>query len=148
MFCSPIRHTRCVIAILCSMAGCDDRFTDGSPYSTLSGDYHIISGERNGTTISPHELNNTIITITRDRIVAYDEMHEETFAATYTVDTNRTPWRITMISANEPETGVPAQGLLEVDRGRIRLIYALPNGKSPITFRTGEQQQMFVMIKD
>ena len=52
-----------------------------------------------------------------------------------------------MISTKAPETGVISKGLIEPEGDRIKLIYALPNGQPPTDFKTGERQQMFVLVK-
>ncbi len=116
------------------------------PKVNLIGVYKIISGERNGAPIDPKELDGEI-TIGDHTITAYDKDRKETFMATYTLKTNQKPWQIIMTSTKAPETGVVAKGLIEVDEDRIKLIYALPQGKPPTDFTAGEHQQMLVLAK-
>ena len=59
----------------------------------------------------------------------------------------QTPWHVTSISTKAPDAGATAKGLVEADQNTVRLIYALPNGQPPTSFKAGEQQQMFVMEK-
>jgi uncharacterized protein (TIGR03067 family) len=129
-----------------ALPGCTGRSSD-QPKADLTGEYRIISGERNGAAIAQDELNNSIIKIGEKTITAFDKERKETFAATYTIDTSRTPWHLTMISTKAPETGVIAKGLIQADQNGVKMIYALPNGGQPTEFKAGERQQMFVMVK-
>jgi hypothetical protein len=54
-------------------------------------------------------------------------------------------WQITMISTKAPEVGTVSKGLVVTDQNRVKLIYALPDGRTPTDFRAGEQQQMPLM---
>jgi uncharacterized protein (TIGR03067 family) len=141
-------HKLCVMGVvLCTLLpACTGRSSD-QPNAQLIGEYRIISGERNGAPIDQKELHNSIINITDKTITAFDKERKETFAATYTIDTSRTPWHITMISTKAPETGVIAKGLIQADQNSVKLIYALPNGGQPTEFKAGERQQLFVMVK-
>ena len=44
-----------------------------------------------------------------------------------------------------PSKGQHADGLIAVDDDKLKLIYALPDGKMPVEFKTGDQQLMFVL---
>lgn len=113
----------------------------------VTGEYRIVGGERNGAPIDQNELNNAAIIISDTTIVAYDKERKEMFAATYTLDTQQTPWHITMISTKAPEVGQVAKGLIQAEQNKVQLIYALPNGWPPTDFKAGERQQMFVLAK-
>ena len=125
---------------------CTGRASD-QPKADLTGEYRIVSGERNGSPIDQGELTDTSIYINDKTIIAYDKDRKEMFASTYTLETNQKPWHITMISTKSPEVGAVAKGLVEADGNKIKLIYALPKGQPPTNFKAGEQQQMFVMEK-
>lgn len=111
----------------------------------LSGTYRIISGEKNGAPEPQANIEDTVVEITRDRIVVTDRDKQETFSASYTLDATQTPWRITMVSRRAPEENVEAQGLIEKKGDTVRLIYALPGGETPTEFKTGPQQLLFVL---
>lgn len=128
------------------MPACTGRSPD-QPKADLTGEYRIVSGERNGAPIDQTELTDTAIYITDKTIIAYDKERKEMFAATYTLETKQAPWQITMISTKSPDVGAIAKGLVEVDQNKVKLIYALPNGQPPTDFKAGQQQQMFVMMK-
>lgn len=136
-----------LIAICCVLLpACTKSSSDTPNAATLLGDYYIVSGERDGTPIDPNKLD-AVITIRDKTITAYDKERNESFAATYTLETNKRPWRITMISTKAPETGVISKGLIEAGENTTKLIYALPNGQPPTDFTAGERQQMFVLVK-
>ncbi|MBX3333711.1 MAG: TIGR03067 domain-containing protein [Nitrospira sp.] len=143
-----VKHSHWLIGVIgiLFLTSCTGSSSDTAKPAVLVGDYHIIGGERAGTPIDQHELD-AVITIREQTITAYDKEQNKTFAATYTLDTKHMPWKITMISTKAPETGVISKGLIEAEGDKIRLIYALPNGQPPTDFKTGEQQQMFVLVK-
>ncbi|NGZ94573.1 MAG: hypothetical protein CV089_00310 [Nitrospira sp. WS110] len=143
-----LKHSHWLVVVTCVvfLASCTNSSSDTPKAATLIGDYHIVSGERDGAPIDPNELD-AVITIRDQTITAYDKERNKTFAATYTLETKQTPWRITMISTKAPETGVISKGLIEPEGDRIKLIYALPNGQPPTDFNAGERQQMFVLVK-
>ncbi|ALA59278.1 TIGR03067 domain-containing protein [Nitrospira moscoviensis] len=132
--------------VLIGVPACTNQSSE-QPKAKLTGEYRIVSGERNGAAIDPKELDDAVITIGESTITAYDKERKETFAATYTLETKRKPWEITMTSTQAPQTGVVTKGLIEADKDKVKLVYALPDGKPPTEFKTGEQQQMFVLAK-
>jgi uncharacterized protein (TIGR03067 family) len=136
-----------VLAMLVLTApACTGRSSD-QPKADLTGEYRIVSGERNGAPIDQTELTDTAIYITDKTIIAYDKERKEMFAATYTLETKQDPWQITMVSTKSPDVGAIAKGLVEANQNKVKLIYALPNGQPPTDFKSGQQQQMFVMEK-
>jgi uncharacterized protein (TIGR03067 family) len=141
--------TSCLALAVCLavLSACTGRSSDTPKAADLTGNYRIVSGERDGAPIDRNELTDAIIQISNQTITAYDKERKETFAATYTLETNRIPWQITMISTKAPEVGAIAKGLVEVDQNNVKLIYALPNGQPPMDFKAGERQQMFVLTK-
>lgn len=142
-----IKNSCLALAVcLVILPACTGR-SDAPKAADLSGNYRIVSGERNGAPIEQKELTEAIIRISNQTITAYDKERKETFAATYTVETNRIPWQITMISTKAPEVGAIAKGLIEVEQNNVKLIYALPNGQPPMDFKAGDRQQMFVLTK-
>ncbi|MGE0471653.1 MAG: hypothetical protein Nkreftii_002215 [Candidatus Nitrospira kreftii] len=135
-----------VVVCLVFLPACTGRSAD-QPKADLTGEYRIVGGERNGAPIEQNELNNAAIIISDTTIIAYDKERKEMFAATYTLETQHTPWQITMISTKAPEVGQVAKGLIRAEQDKIKLVYALPNGRTPTDFQAGEQQQMFVLAK-
>lgn len=136
-----------LVLILAGLAACPGRSSDQPPISDLKGEYRIVSGERNGAPIDQDEFHNATIHIDDHTITAYDKDRNETLVATYTLVTNRVPWKITMISIKAPEPRAVTTGLIEASPNGVKLIYALPNGRPPTDFTAGEHQQMFVMTK-
>jgi uncharacterized protein (TIGR03067 family) len=142
-----IRSCFAVAFLLLVVPACTGRSSEPPKAADLTGDYRIVSGERNGAPIDQNELSDTTIHISAQTITAYDKDRKETFVATYTLETNRIPWQITMISTKAPETGVVSKGLIQAEQNQVKLVYALPNGQPPTEFKAGERQQMFVLAK-
>ena len=63
------------------------------------------------------------------------------------LDATTNPCSITMTSRVESSAGEIARGLIQRDGDTVRLIYALPTGQLPASFKTKEKQLMFVMKK-
>lgn len=126
----------------------DDRPADdkkkGGP---LVGTYVITGGEKHGKEIPPDRLADNLVNITAQSFVVFDKDKNETYAATYRLDATKKPWRITLTSTLGPAKGVKAEGLVEVKADRVKLIYALPEGKVPTEFRTQDRQVLFLLKK-
>jgi uncharacterized protein (TIGR03067 family) len=135
---------------------------DSAPPELLGG-YTVVSGEKFGETIPADRIEGTTVRIAEDGIVVLDKEKKEVYAQTYTIDTSKKPWAITMKtkiapyikdatakdeddSAKEKDRKEPvAQGLIEKDGDTVRLIYALPGGETPTEFKTKAKQLMFEM---
>jgi len=115
----------------------------------LAGTYKIVSGERSGVKLSEEKLDNVMVRIATNAITTYTKDKKEIYAATYTLDTSATPWKISMTATITPDKGVgtKTQGLIDIKGDTARLIYALPGGAVPTTFTAGDKQQMFVLRK-
>ena len=134
------------VMLLVALPACTGRSTD-QPQLSLIGEYRITDGERNGSPIDQKELSDAAVYINDKTIIAYDKERQEMFAVTYTLETKQAPWQITMISTKAPDVGAVSKGLVETAPNSVKLIYALPNGQPPTTFKAGEHQQMFVLTK-
>lgn len=113
----------------------------------LAGTYRIISGERNGAKLTEDRLHAVSVRIAAGTITTLDKMEKEIYVATYTLDTKAKPWRILMTATVSPgnSKGTKAEGLIERNGDTVKLIYALPGGTVPNSFKTSDKQQMFVM---
>jgi uncharacterized protein (TIGR03067 family) len=111
----------------------------------LVGGYTIVSGERDGRPEPEERVKGTTAQFSVDRVVVVDKDKKEVYGAAYTLDTSRTPWRITMTSKLGQQEGEVARGLIEKKGDTLRLIYALPGGGEPTDFHTKDKQLMFVM---
>lgn len=120
----------------------------------LDGVYTIVSGERDGKPIPEAEIKGATVRFTRGMVVATDKDRKEFFAATYTLDTTKKPWKIDMKSmmpekadptAAAPREPMTATGLVKKEGETLTLVYALPGGDAPTEFKTKAKQQMFVM---
>lgn len=122
--------------------------------TALDGGYTIVSGERDGKAIPEAEIKGAIVRFARGKVVGTDKDRKEFFAATYTLDVTKKPWKIDMtsvapavndVNGNAPKDGVKATGLVKKDGQTLTLIYALPGGEAPTEFKTKAKQQMFVL---
>ncbi|MBA4065585.1 MAG: hypothetical protein C0501_18100 [Isosphaera sp.] len=111
----------------------------------LTGGYTLVSGERDGHALPPDRIHHTVVRFTGDAVVVTDKDDHETYAARYTLDTSRTPWRITMTATAAPNSGAVAEGLVEKQGDTIRLVYALPGKPAPTGFETKSGELLFVM---
>ena len=111
--------------------------------ASLEGGYTLVSGEKDGKPIPEAEIKGSIVRFTGDTVLGTDKDKKEFFSATYTLDTSKTPWVITMKSKEPKES--TATGLIKKDGDTITLIYALPGGEMPKEFMTREKQHLFVL---
>ena len=112
---------------------------------SLVGTYELVAGERDGKPIPKDELNAATIRFTADTITAIDKEDKNVYVAKYRL-ADEQDGRITMNSI-EPKEGMVAEGLVKSDGATLKIIYALPGGKTPTTFKTAEKQQLFVLRK-
>lgn len=124
---------------------------DGSGTKALAdelvGDYTITAGEKNGKQTPSEEIKDVTVRIAKNAITTFDKDRKQLYAATYKLDASKKPWRITMTATISPAKGdgTVSEGLIEKEGDTVRLIYALPKGKAPTEFKTGDQQQMFTL---
>lgn len=168
---SKLLSTAAVLVLGCGLAVADDtkaKDTGKADKGKLVGTYTIVSGERGGKALPKDEFDGSVVKITDAAIVGTDKDKKEFYASTYTLDTSKTPWAITMtLSAvgdakdkgekKEAEKGKEgdkggkgaqtASGLIKMDGDTVTLIYALPGAKTPTDFKTAENQQLFVLKK-
>lgn len=142
-----------VFAAACGLATAEDKTKPGDKPPALNGTYTIVSGEENGKAIPKERIEGALVVFTDKTVVGTDKDKKEFFSSTYTVDSSKTPWVITMTDASrgaKPDDKKPAEkqsatGLIKVDGEMVTVIYALPGGKAPTEFKTADMQQMFVM---
>jgi uncharacterized protein (TIGR03067 family) len=120
----------------------------------MVGVYRISGGERNGQPIPMERLVDITVRVTPKVITTFDKDKKEFYAATYELDTTRTPWRITLTATMVPidgresrvdGRGAKSEGLVQIEGDTLKLVYQLPDGKSPNQFKTEEKQQMFIL---
>ncbi len=133
----------------CFAAAADDKPpTDYKEFmANLKGEYSIVSGEKFGKEEPAERIKGTMVRFTQDTVIVVDKDKKQTYAATYKIDPSKKPMSITMTSIAAPNKGETATGLIALDGGKLKLIYALPKGEAPTDFKTKDQQLMFVMEK-
>lgn len=129
-----------------SMARADDDKADAKQVAAdLVGGYTVVSGEKYGQEEPEDRVKGTIVRFTEDRVVVTDKDKTEVYGSEYTLDTSKKPYKITLTSKLAPSEGQVSKGLIEKDGDTVRLIYALPGGDEPTSFKTKAKQLMFVM---
>jgi len=111
----------------------------------LAGLYTIVSGEREGQKEPEERIKGVTVRFTDDTIIVTDKDKKETYVATYKVDWSKKPGLITMKAVKAPEKDEIARGLIEKQGDTVRLIYSLPGGDMPTSFKTNKKQLMFVL---
>lgn len=137
-----------VFGLLCMQVHADNPAgSDKVDTSKLVGDYQIIEGERGGEPLPENRVKDVLVRIAANAITTFDKDKKEVYAATYKINADKLPWRISMTATIAPVEGkgTKADGLIAMDGDMIKLIYALPGGKTPTEFKTQELQQMFVL---
>lgn len=112
---------------------------------SLVGRYVIVGGEKEGAKEPEGRIDGTIVTFTKETVVVADKDKKEIYSASYKLNATANPSDITMTSRVESSAGQIARGLIQKEGDTLRLIYALPTGETPATFKTKEKQLMFVM---
>lgn len=134
--------------LLTAFAAAEDKKGDAD---ALVGTYTITSAEHNGQAVPADKLKGVTVKIAKNAITTYDANKKETYAATFTLDKGKSPWRIAMTATITPVgdkgVGEKADGLIEKSGDTVKLIYTLPGGKAPTEFKAGEKQQLFVLTK-
>lgn len=119
--------------------------TNRGTASALFGSYSLVGGEKDGQKLPDERVAGSTVRIADTVITTFDKDKKETYAATYTLDTSREPWRITMTSTIAPVKGEVAEGLIQKEGDTVRLIYAVRGGAAPNDFTTENNQLLFVM---
>jgi uncharacterized protein (TIGR03067 family) len=96
--------------------------------SALAGTYTIVAGEKDGQKLPAERVQGSSVRIAENVITTFDKDQQETYAVSYTLDTSREPWRITMTSTQAPIKGEVAHGLIKKDGDTVQLIYAVRGG--------------------
>ena len=115
--------------------------------AALAGSYVMVSGEKDGAKLLQERVQGSTVRITENAITTFDKDKKETYAVTYTLDTSKEPWRITMTSTMAPVKGEVAQGLIKKSGDTVQLIYAKRGAAAPTDFTTENNQLMFVLKK-
>jgi uncharacterized protein (TIGR03067 family) len=115
--------------------------------SALMGSYTIVAGEKDGQKLPAERVKGSSVRIAENAITTFDNDQKETYAASYTLDTSREPWRITMTSTMAPIKGEVAHGLIKQYGDTVQLIYAVRGGTMPTDFTTDDKQLLFTLKK-
>jgi uncharacterized protein (TIGR03067 family) len=114
---------------------------------SLMGRYIIVGGEKEGAKEPAERINGTVVVFTKETVVVIDKDKKERYSASYKLNATTNPCNITMTSRVEGSAGEVARGLIKTEGDTVELIYALPTGEIPASFKTKEKQLMFKMKK-
>lgn len=112
----------------------------------ISGSYILVGGEKSGEEIPANRIDGIRVVFTGDRIITSDQDENETYVATYVLDTTKKPYGILMTSV-KPQAGETAMGLIQQEGEKLLLIYSLPGGDRPTDFKTKDKQHLFILEK-
>jgi uncharacterized protein (TIGR03067 family) len=145
-----ITFTLGLVSMLCAVAAAQTTQSQADKTCTpesLMGRYDIVSGEKEGVKEPVERIKGTTVTFSKDTVVVADKDKKEIYTASYKLNTTANPCDIVMTSRVEKSGGEIARGLIQKEGDTVRLIYALPTGEIPASFKTKEKQLMFVMKK-
>jgi uncharacterized protein (TIGR03067 family) len=111
----------------------------------LVGQYTIARGEREGVPEPEERVKGSVVRFSEDRVIVVDKENKEIYGAEYKLDARHNPAQITMTSKLGAKEGEVARGLIDKNGETVRLIYALPGGAMPTSFKTRDKQLMFEM---
>ncbi|WP_175517150.1 TIGR03067 domain-containing protein [Planctomicrobium piriforme] len=135
-----------VLSTACLMAHADDATAKCDP-ADFDGTYKIVSGEMDGKAIPPERLHHVKAVFTAGSIVTFDKDENQVYAATFTLGPAKNGCHINMTSQKPAKEGSSASGLIKKDGDTVSLIYALPSGELPTSFKTHAKQHLFIMKK-
>jgi uncharacterized protein (TIGR03067 family) len=111
----------------------------------LVGLYTIVRGEEEGVPEPDERVKGSMVRFSEDRVVVVDKENKEIYGAEYKLDPRHSPAQITMTSKLGAGEGQVARGLIEKKGDTVRLVYSLPVGDAPTSFKTKTMQLMFEM---
>jgi uncharacterized protein (TIGR03067 family) len=129
------------------IVGAEDQ--EKSPAEQLIGTYAIVKGMENGKEIPKESLKESVVTITKDKIVGVTKDQSQLFVADYTVQSDapgakeKNVIKLSMKGTKPDEAN--ATGLAKIEGNTVTIIYNLPKGKPPADFKLQEGQHMFVL---
>jgi uncharacterized protein (TIGR03067 family) len=132
-------------ALVCAAAFAEDK-PKAVTAKDLTGSYVVLSAQKGDEKTPKDKLDGMVVTFTDKAILATDKEKNKLYAATYTLDTSKTPTVIHMKSTIQEHKGAEATGILELDGKFLKLIYALPHeGKAPTEFKAHEGQRLMTL---
>ena len=85
------------------------------------------------------------VKITRDTITCYDKEGKAEMAATYTVDTSTSPWRIELTGTEGEHKGKKMKGIVSLRDDTLKVCHAKPDGETPTSFKTRDGECCFTL---
>jgi uncharacterized protein (TIGR03067 family) len=111
----------------------------------IVGTWSYVSGEKDGTKVPADNLKKGTVEITKDTITLKGD---ETFVIKYSLDTKKSPCRISMEITKGPQgEGSKAEGIIALKGEELKLCYAPMGGDAPkdFTAKEGSKLHLFVL---
>jgi len=110
----------------------------------IEGRFKIVKAFKDGKQEPDKEVKDVMVVITKNTIISTGKDKKQVYGATYTLDTSKEPWQISMVGT-APKKGEKAEGIVKRDGDKLHVCYALPGGKVPTTFEAGEKQHCIIL---
>jgi uncharacterized protein (TIGR03067 family) len=114
----------------------------------LVGIWSYVSGEEDGKKKTADDLKGGTVEITKETISLKSD--EATYVIKYTLDTKKSPVRISMEITKGPQgEGQKAEGIIELKDDQLKICYAPMGGEAPKEFsaKEGSKLHLFVLKK-
>jgi len=133
----------CAILVLSPLAAADkdDKFDPAK----MVGTWSYVSGEEDGKKKTADDLKGGTVEITKDTISL--KSADATYVIKYTLDTKKTPVRISMEITKGPQgEGSKAEGIIELKDKELKLCYAPMGGEAPKEFNAKEGSKFHLFV--
>jgi uncharacterized protein (TIGR03067 family) len=108
--------------------------SDTGDHAKLMGRWELVSGLNEDKKIPEDKLKGSLMKVEKEHIYLLDRDNNKLWAMTYTLDTSKQPFQITMVSEAGDTKGKTAEGIYAIEGDNLRLCYSLPGQKRPVTF--------------
>jgi uncharacterized protein (TIGR03067 family) len=127
--------TAALLSFVGLFARADERKpSDTGDHAKLMGRWEIISGMDEDKKIPEDKLKGSFMKVEKEHIYVMDRENNKLWSMTYTLDTSKQPFQITMVAETGDMKGKTAEGIYAIEGDKLRLCYSLPGQKRPITF--------------
>ena len=111
----------------------------------LVGTWNYVSGEEDGKKADLERLKKGTVEITKDTITLKSD--EATFVIKYSLDTDKSPCRISMEITKGPQgEGSKAQGIIALKGDELKLCYPAMGGEAPKEFSAKEGSRLHLFV--
>jgi uncharacterized protein (TIGR03067 family) len=110
----------------------------------IIGTWSYVSGERDGAKVPADSLKKGSVEITKDTITLKSD---ETYVIKYSLDTKKTPCRISMEITKGPQgEGAKSEGIIALKGEELELCYSPMGGEAPKEFAAKEGSKLHFFV--